>query len=111
MKKIFFSFALIIVCTMLVGCGDKKEKDNKKEPTTNTTTTTTQRTGGWTTQKDIATADMPKEAKEAFTKAAESYDKASLEPVACSTLLDLIEDKEVKNSLLSYKISMGESTE
>lgn len=39
------------------------------------------------------------------------FDAHKTGEVACSTLLDLIEDKEVKNSLLSYKISMGESTE
>ena len=69
-KKIVLIFVILLIMITLAGCNKKKEK--KKEEVVD----------AWEIDTTAKTLNIPKEAREAFTKAVENYVGVDLKPIA-----------------------------
>lgn len=71
-RKIFTVLVVLLVLITIVGC-DKKKKETKGEG---------EAVASWKIDTTAKTLNIPKEAREAFTKAVENYDGVELNPIA-----------------------------
>ena len=71
-KKIISILLILLVLITVVGCGKKDKKEEKGE----------KKVASWQIDTTAETLNIPKDARNAFTKAVENYDGVDLKPIA-----------------------------